>query len=125
MIIQNEKFKQSILTALADKEMVSIIDHATYRAVSVNDIIKETEIPHTTAYRKINWMLEERLLAIERIHLTPEGKKWSLFRSTLKSITVKYDQGKIIVEADSNINESEKIANKFFSLDSIESEKRI
>jgi hypothetical protein len=124
MIIQNEKFRQSILTALADKEMVSIIDHSTYRAISVNDIIKETGIPHTTAYRKINWMLEERLLAVEQIHITPEGKKWSLFKSMLRTIAVKYEQGKIIVEAEYNIDEQERTANKFFSLDSIESNKR-
>jgi len=57
MKINNEKFKQAILNALADKEMMKILDCATCRTVSVNDIIKEANIPHTTAYRKINGML--------------------------------------------------------------------
>jgi type II secretory pathway component PulF len=124
MIIHNEKFKQSILTALADKEMVKIIDHATFRAVSVNDVIKQTDIPHTTAYRKINWMLEEGLLTVERINITSEGKKNSLFRSILKSVTVKLDQGKTIVEAEYNVDVKEKVAERFFSLDSIENNKK-
>ncbi|MGQ0795763.1 MAG: hypothetical protein ACT4N5_06245 [Nitrosopumilaceae archaeon] len=122
MIIENEKFKQSILDVIADKEMVKIIDHATFRAVSVIDIIKETGIPHTTAYRKINWMLKEGILTVERIHITPEGKKNSMFRSTLKSINAKYEHGRIIVEADYNVDVREKIAERFFSLDLIENE---
>ena len=116
MIIEGEKLKQAILTALADKEIVKILDCATYRLVSVNDIIKETDIPHTTAYRKIKWMLEEGLLIVERIHITPEGKKFSLFRSTIKSIVVRYDKSKIIVEADYNVNLQAKITERFFSL---------
>ena len=118
MIIESEKFKQSILTALADKEMVKIIDCTTNRPASVNEIIKETDIPHTTAYRKIKWLLEEGLLLVERIHLTPDGKKFSLFRSILKSITIKYDQNKMVVEADYNVDMQAKTAERFFSLDS-------
>ena len=116
MIIEQEKLKQAILTALADKEMVKILDCATYRAISVNDVIRQTEIPHTTAYRKIKWMLEEGLLLVEKIHITPEGKKFSLFRSVIKSVTVRYDQSKIIVEADYNVDVQTKIAERFFSL---------
>ena len=117
MIIEQEKLKQAILTALADKEMIKILDCSTYRAISVNDIIKQTDIPHTTAYRKIKWMLEEGLLFVEKIHITPEGKKFSLFRSMIKSITVRYDQSKIVVEADYNVNVHAKITERFFSLE--------
>ncbi len=116
MKINNEKFKQAILNALADKEMIKILDCTTYQTVSVNDIIKETNIPHTTAYRKINWMLQEGLLTVEKIHITPDGKKYSLFRSTLKSIAVKYEQNKVVVEAEYGVNPQEKIAERFFSL---------
>ena len=116
MKINNEKFKQAILNTLADKEMIKILDCTSYRTVSVNDIIKEANIPHTTAYRKINWMLQEGLLTVEKIHITPDGKKFSLFRSTLKSITVKYEQNKVVIEAEYNVNPQEKTAERFFSL---------
>lgn len=116
MIIEDEVFKQAILDTLADKEKVGIMNSATYRLVSVNDIIKEVGIPHTTAYRKIKEMLERGLLIVEKIQITQEGKKFSLFRSTLRSITIKYERANILVEAEYNVDIQEKNAERFFSL---------
>jgi hypothetical protein len=39
---------------MADPEAVSIINSTMNQSKSVSDIIKETNMPHTTAYRKIN-----------------------------------------------------------------------
>jgi predicted transcriptional regulator len=118
VIVMRDRFKHAILTALADKEMVKILDCATFRAISVNEVIRDTGIPHSTLYRKIKWMLEEGLLFTERINLTDDGKKFSLFRSTLKSIMTKYDLGKVTVQVEYNINIVEKTAERLFSLSS-------
>jgi DNA-binding IclR family transcriptional regulator len=109
--------KQSILTALADDEMVKIMNLAKYSLKSVNDIIREANIPHTTAYRKVKWLVESGLLAVDRIVITPEGKRFSLFRSTLKSVTVRYENGEILVDAERNFNQFARTAERFFSLD--------
>ena len=58
------------------------------------------------------------LLFTEKISITDDGKKFSLFRSTLKSIVTKYDQGKIIVQVEYNINVVERTAERLFSLSS-------
>jgi predicted transcriptional regulator len=118
VMVMQDRFKYAILTALADKEMVKILDCATFRPTSVNEVIRDTGISHSTAYRKIKWMLEEGLLFTEKIHITDDGKKFSLFRSTLKSIITKYDQGKVTVEAENNINVVERTAERLFSLSS-------
>lgn len=117
MIIHDQKFKEAILSALADKEMLKIMDCVMYRHCSINEIIKETEIPHTTTYRKIKFMLENGLLIIEKIEIRDDGKKFSLFRSTLRSIDVKYEQGQIVIEAEKNVDVLEKTTERFFSLD--------
>ncbi len=116
ILVMRERFKHAILAALADGEMVKILDCATFRPTSVNEVIRETGISHSTAYRKIKWMLEEGLLFTEKISITEDGKKFSLFRSTLKSILTHYDQGKIIVQVEYNINVIEKMAERLFSL---------
>ncbi|MCL5066905.1 MAG: winged helix-turn-helix domain-containing protein [Thaumarchaeota archaeon] len=118
MKISNAKLKQSILIALADEEILKILNAAMLRAKPVNEIIKETGIPHTTAYRKVNWLLEQGLLAVQRIHITPDGKKFSEVRSTLKSFNVRYELNSVIVEGEPNFNPMERTANDFFSLDS-------
>lgn len=63
--IKNERSKRVILAALADAELQKILDATMYNSKSVNQIIRETNIPHTTAYRKIKWLVEEKLRADE------------------------------------------------------------
>ena len=115
--VGRDKFRQAILAAIADNDIVKIIDCVTIRPKSINDVIRETGISHSTAYRKIRWMLEEGLLFTEKIEITPDGKKFSLVRSTLKSINIKYERGKTTVQVEYNVNVLEKTAEHLFSID--------
>ena len=115
--INNEKFKQSILIALADKEMVNITNSTIIQSKSINDIIKETGIPHTTAYRKTRWMLENGLLIVEKIALGKDGKKFSLLKSVFKTINARYEYDKVTVEVEQNVDTLQKVAQRIFSLD--------
>ena len=45
MIIKNEKMKRAILAALADTELLKILDATMYNSKSVNQIIGESNIP--------------------------------------------------------------------------------
>jgi predicted transcriptional regulator len=116
MLIQNSKFKQSILTALADEDMVKILNSTQVSTKSVNDIIREYNIAHTTAYRKIKWMVENDLLVVEQIKLTEDGKKSSLFKSTFSSAKVNYENGEVHVDMIKNANKMKPIAERFLSL---------
>src|SRR5438093_11730013 len=90
MLIKSDRLKRVILVALADTELVKILDAAIYQLKSVNEIILETNVSHTTAYRKIKWLVEEKLLIVDKIEITEDGKKSSLFRTILKSFNVRY-----------------------------------
>jgi DNA-binding transcriptional ArsR family regulator len=116
MQLEGQKIKKAILTALADPEMVSIINSTIYQSKSVYDIIMETKMPHTTAYRKIKWLVEQDLLVVDKICITDEGKKYSLFRSVFRSIVVKYENIKIMIEAEQNIDPVNRLTERFFSL---------
>ena len=117
MIIEREKLKQSILAVLADKEMLQILDCMIEQPASVHDVMRKTDIPHTTAYRKIKWMLDAGFIIVEKIQISPEGKKFSLFSSTIKSINAEHEKDKTIVKIEYNLDVEEKIAARFFSLD--------
>jgi hypothetical protein len=116
--VEQVRFRQAILTAVADPDMAKILEWATFRCKSVNEVIKETDIPHSTAYRKIKWMLDEGLLFTERIEITQDGKKTSLIRSTIRSINITYEIGKITVKIEKNVDVIQKRAERLFSLDS-------
>jgi DNA-binding transcriptional ArsR family regulator len=118
MIVRNNQLKQDILTALADQEMLKILNLSMYYSRSVNDIIRQSDISYTTAYRKIKWLLDKELLVVDKINLSSEGKKYTTFRSVLKSIIIRYQQDEIIVEAEENVDLIGKIGGHFFSISS-------
>jgi DNA-binding transcriptional ArsR family regulator len=117
MIITSERAKKAILTALADEEMRKILDCVMDVSMSVNDIMREKKIPYTTAYRKTKWLLDEGLLAVSKINITPEGKKSSLVHTVLKSVTIKYEKEAVSIEAEQNYDVVKKMMTKFFSLE--------
>jgi hypothetical protein len=90
MIIKNERSKRTILVVLADIELQKILDAVMFNSKSVSQIVRDTGIPHTSVYRKIKCFIEEKLLVVDKIDITDEGKKSSLFRTVLKSFNVKY-----------------------------------
>lgn len=116
MLIKSERLKRAILAALADTEVQKILDAAMHQSKSVNQIIRETNLSHTTAYRKIKWLLDEKLLIIDKIDITEDGKKSSLFRTILKSFNVRYEYNNVAIEAEQNFDTLKKITEKFFSL---------
>jgi hypothetical protein len=106
-----------VLTALADNEMMKILDSAMNQSKSINEILKETSIPHSTGFRKLKWLLNEGLIMLDKIVITPDGKKFSLYHTTLKSISVKYEDTNVVVKAEPNFAITKKSIMKFFSLD--------
>ncbi|MBV9177843.1 MAG: hypothetical protein JO297_12475 [Nitrososphaeraceae archaeon] len=117
IIIRSERSKQAILATLADTELQRILDAAMFNSKSVNQIIKDTRIAHTTAYRKIGWLLDEKLLVVDKIDITEDGKKTSLYRTVLKSFNVRYEYNNVVIGAEQNFDTLKKITEKFFSLD--------
>ena len=115
-IINNDDLKKSVLSALADKEMFKILDLSMYTSKSVNDILRDSDISYTTVYRKIKWLLDKELLVVDKINISPEGKKYTTFRSVLKSVVIRYKQNEIIVEAEKNVDLIGKMGGHFFSI---------
>ena len=117
MIVQSQSAKKAILTALADEEMMKILDSIMYHSKSIVDISREYNIPHTTCYRKTKWLLNEGLVIVDRIIITPEGQKFSLYHSVLKSINVKYESNNTTIEAEQNFDIIKKTMSRFYSLE--------
>ena len=117
MIVQSQSAKKAILAALADEEMTKILDSAMYNSKSIVDITRENNIPHTTCYRKTKWLLNAGLLIVDKIVITPEGKKFSLYHSVLKSISVKYESSNVIIEAEQNFDIVKRTMSRFYTLE--------
>ena len=73
MIVKGERLKRAILLALADAELETILNTAMYQPKSVNQIVQESNVSYSTAYRKIRWLVEEKLLIVDKIEITEDG----------------------------------------------------
>jgi hypothetical protein len=116
MIVKGERVKRAILAALADTELQKILGVAMHQSKSANQIIRESNVSHSTGYRKIGWLLDNKLLIVDKIEITEDGKKSSLFRTVLKSFNVKYEYNNVVIEAEQNFDTLKKITEDFFTL---------
>ena len=105
-----------ILTVLADEESRDIFNIIKEKPVSAQEILRYTKIPHTSFYRKINWMLDNKLVIIDSIQETKDGKKYSMFRAIFNDITIKLQRDIITIETVPTVDLAETIANDFFEI---------
>ncbi len=110
------KFLNVILTVLADEESRDIFNMIKEKPVSAQEILRYTKIPHTSFYRKINWMLDNKLVIIDSVQETKDGKKYSMFRAIFNDITVKLQRDVIAIEATPTVDLAELTANEFFEV---------
>ena len=68
MIIKSQRIKKALLIALADEDMIKVMDSIMDRSKSFNDIVAEnSNISRTTAFRKIKWLLNEGLIIVDKM----------------------------------------------------------
>jgi predicted transcriptional regulator len=116
LLIKDKKMINIILTILADEELRDIFNIMKEKPVSAQEILKNTKIPHTSFYRKINWMLENKLVIIDSVQETKDGKKYSMFRAIFDDITIKLQRDIITIEATPTVDLAQIIANEFFEM---------
>lgn len=116
MEIKDKKLKSAILSALADEEMVKILNSTKKEAKSAIMIMKIHDISHSTAYRKIKWLLDNGLLVVDTIENTDDGKKFSLLKSTLETVQITYEE-EVIIQVKENENKLKLSAKQFLSLE--------
>ena len=69
-----------------------------YQPKSVQQIIQECNVSHSTAYIKMRWLVRGKLL-----ENTQNGRKANLFQ------TIKYEHNNLLIEAEQNFDTPRKI----------------
>lgn len=98
MRLQDEAAKDRVLKALADEYSRSILLSTMQKAKSAVELSAEKNIPISTAYRRLHELQEAGLVAIERSTITEDGKKFDLYRSTVRSVSVSFNLGATEIE---------------------------
>ena len=97
MVLEQER-KDAVLHAMTDESMRKILLSTVANAKSAEEIIAEAEIPMSTCYRRIQTLLDLRLLRVERTIISEAGKKHETYRSRVKNATVNFSSGEISID---------------------------
>jgi len=100
---------QALVQGLADEYSRKILLSAIPRAKSVEDMSRENDIPLSTCYRRVHELLDGQILVVEKIIVTPDGKKYELLRSAYRAVNVSFEGGAMKVDAIVNEDVAEKL----------------
>ncbi len=95
--IEDSEKKESLLEILSDKYCRIIIESIMDKPKSAIEIVSETKIPVSTVYRRIQMLSDNKLLRISG-NISEDGKKSFLYKSKVKGIQTKYENGSVNVE---------------------------
>ncbi len=104
--IEDEKRKQVILETLADQYSQDILQTIMDKPKSVMDITAETRIPVSTVYRRIQLLHDNKIVSISGT-ISDDGKKYFLYRSKIRSISIISDCYSTKIEIVPNIADTE------------------
>jgi DNA-binding Lrp family transcriptional regulator len=107
---------EGMIQALSDGYSRRILLSAIPKAKSVEDLSKENDIPLSTCYRRVNEMTQQGIMIVEKITITPDGKKYEMVRSAFKSVKISFDQGELAIDAIPNEDIADKLNRMWISM---------
>ena len=112
MQVYDELRKDKIMKILGETEARMVINATVHSSKSVAQISKELKLPSRSAYRHINDLCEVGLITRDRNILLHGGGRYILYRSMVKSVSLRYDSMANRVDVDLVPNDT--ILDKFF-----------
>ena len=101
--IMDDEKKQVILEVLADKYCKQILHTTLEKPKSAMEISSENKIPISTVYRRLQTLYDGKLVKISG-SINEDGKKYFLYKSKVKSISMKCDLEETIIEIVPNLS---------------------
>lgn len=105
----------SILNALGDESSRRILTSAIASGKTVEEISAEQHLPLSTCYRRVRHFVDEGLMILERLVVTPAGKRFAIYRTSFSDVTVRLYPGEITVETTPNMEVLDKLRTKWLS----------
>jgi len=100
--VDQDERKEGILEILADKYCRTILTVTMDIPKCAVEISSETKIPISTVYRRIQFLLDNRLLRVSGT-ISDDGKKYFLYKSRIKAIYSSFYGDFVEVEIVPNI----------------------
>ncbi len=105
----------SILSALGDESSRRILTSAIASGKTVEEISAEQNLPLSTCYRRIRHFVDDGLMILERLVVTPAGKRFAIYRTSFSDVTIRFYPGETAVETTPNFEVLDKLRTRWLS----------
>ena len=95
--LKKKKEKTAYLKSYQTSNCRIILESTMYMPKSATEITAEANIPLSTVYRRIRTLHDCKLLAVSGM-ITSEGKRLFMYKSKIKGIQSRFNDGKTEVE---------------------------
>jgi len=96
--IQDQELSKVFLDTLGDDDKKTILGIVLNKSLIVADILKESKIPQTSGYRKINSMILNGILISNGFELSNDNKKIKKYETVFQNIKMDIQENGMIVK---------------------------
>ena len=96
--IQDQELSKIFLEMLGDEDKKTILGTVLNKPMIVADILKESKIPQTSGYRKINSMISNGILVVNGFELSNDNKKIKKYETVFQNIKMDIQENAMIVK---------------------------
>jgi len=107
--IKDQELSKIFLESFADSDKRLIIVSVMDESLIISDITKKCQIPQTSGYRKINFLINNGLLVSSGFELTQDGKKVKKYETIIDNVIMEIVKNSVSVKIQlkkSLLNES-------------------
>lgn|GEM_PF-713790 len=90
----------AIAQLLMDEYNMKILAATSYKARSARELAFMFDIPLASCYRKLRELAAAGIMKLESTELTPDGKRYKVYRSQIDYVTLVYEKGKVSMKVD-------------------------
>ena len=112
--VEDDQRKQAIMEIISDKYCRLILRTSMDKPKSAMEIASESKIPISTVYRRLQTLYDNKLVKISG-SISEDGKKYFLYKSKVRAISVSCDCNDLEVTIVPNIQVSEHLEKNYVS----------
>ncbi|MGI0041688.1 MAG: helix-turn-helix domain-containing protein [Nitrosopumilaceae archaeon] len=102
MTVEDQFLTRVILEAFGDDDKKEILTALLEQPRIVSEVLCICNIPQTSGYRKINWLIDNGLLTTRGFITTPDGKRVNKYIPVFENIKINIVKNKVTVKVQLN-----------------------
>lgn len=95
--IEDRNMVSTIILAYSDPVTVKILESIKEKPLTISEIIERTNLPQTTAYRKINELIQSKIIHSVGLFLNKDNKRVHSFAAVIKHVRVYFEENEVIM----------------------------